>query len=105
MKNILELIKKYKVYLLTLLVVIFFFRSCSRSVKINKQQKELNKYSDSLDVIRINSFNDGFNVGVDKEKELILDFMDDELRSPQNLSVRVKFQELHNSIDVNKHRN
>jgi hypothetical protein len=54
--------------------------------------------------VRVNSFGEGVKVGSDKEKELILDFMDDELRSPQNLNVRVKFEELHNNIDINKHR-
>jgi hypothetical protein len=104
MKKFLELVKKYKVYVLMSLLVIFFFRSCSKSVTVGKLQKQVVKYTDSLTVVKVNSFDEGVKVGSDREKELILDFMDDELRSPQNLNVRLKFEELHNDIDVNKHR-
>lgn len=96
--------KKYNVYVLTSLLIIFFFRSCSKSVTVSKLEKQVVNYTDSLSIVRVNSFGEGVKVGSDKEKELILDFMDDELRSPQNLNVRVKFEELHNNIDINKHR-
>jgi hypothetical protein len=104
MKKIIELVKKYNVYILASLLVVFFFRSCSKSVKVGRLEKEVVKYQDSLDVVKKHSFNEGLVIGADKEKELILDFMDDELRSPQNLKVRTKFEELHNNIDNNKHR-
>jgi hypothetical protein len=104
MKNILELIKKHKVRLLIILTVFFFFRSCSRSIKVGNLEKQIVKYTDTLSVVKVKSYGEGVKFGVDKEKELILDFMDDELRSPQNLNVRVKFEELHNNIDSNKHR-
>lgn len=104
MKNILELIKKHKVQLLMVLTVFFFIRACSKSVKIGILEKQIINHTDTLSVIKMKSYNEGINFGIDKEKELILDFMDDELRSPQNLNVRVKFEELHKNIDANRHR-
>lgn len=54
MKKIVELIKTYKIQLLILLTVIFFFRSCgnSRSVdQLEKLNKENSKIIDSLNVV------------------------------------------------------
>lgn len=104
MKKIIELVKKYKVYILASLLLVFFFRSCSKSVKVGRLEKEVVKYQDSLNVVKKQSFDEGVKFGANEEKESILDFMDDELRSPQNLKVRTKFEELHNNIDGNKHR-
>lgn len=39
MKNFIELLKKYKLYILSALFVIFFFRSCSKSGQVNKLEK------------------------------------------------------------------
>jgi PBP1b-binding outer membrane lipoprotein LpoB len=39
MKNFIELIKKYKVYILAVLLVIFFFRSCTKSTSARKAEK------------------------------------------------------------------
>ena len=39
MKNIINIIKKYKLYILGGLLVIFFFRSCQKSVEIRKLNK------------------------------------------------------------------
>jgi 2C-methyl-D-erythritol 2,4-cyclodiphosphate synthase len=39
MKNFIELVKKYKLYILSALFVIFFFRSCSKSGQVNKLEK------------------------------------------------------------------
>jgi hypothetical protein len=36
MKNFIEMVKKYKVYILGALLVIFFFRSCSKSTSARK---------------------------------------------------------------------
>ena len=36
MKNFIEMVKKYKVYILGALLVIFFFRSCSKSTSVRK---------------------------------------------------------------------
>lgn len=54
MKKIVELIKTYKIQLLVLLTVVFFFRSCgnSRSVdQLEKLNKENGKIIDSLNVV------------------------------------------------------
>lgn len=39
MKGLIEIIKKYKVYILTGLMLIFFFRSCSKSTSVRKSDK------------------------------------------------------------------
>lgn len=104
MKKIVEFVKKHKVYILSALVLVLFFRTCSKSNQIKRLDKTVITYSDSISVVKENSYNQGLEDGANKEKESILDFMDDELRSPQNLRVREKFEELHNSIDNNKHR-
>jgi hypothetical protein len=39
MKKIIELLKKYKIYILGILLVVFFMRSCSRGVTISKMGK------------------------------------------------------------------
>ena len=39
MKKFIELIKKYKVYILSGLLLIFFFKSCSKSTEIKKLDK------------------------------------------------------------------
>jgi len=52
MENIIELIKKHKIKLLTLLVVIFFFKSCGGS----RDLKNLNnKHKIELDEIKKNN--------------------------------------------------
>jgi hypothetical protein len=52
MKNFIELVKKYKLYILSVLFVIFFFRSCSKSGQVKKLEKlevKKEKVIDSLD--------------------------------------------------------
>ena len=39
MKNVIEFVKKYKVYVLATLCLIFFFRSCQKSGEIRKMGK------------------------------------------------------------------
>lgn len=39
MKNVIEFVKKYKVYVLSTLCLIFFFRSCQKSGEIRKMSK------------------------------------------------------------------
>jgi len=51
MKKLIDLIKKYKIYILSILLLIFFFKSCSKSVDIKKLNKVNDisvDYSDSL---------------------------------------------------------
>lgn len=44
MKKIIEFIKKYKLYILSGLLVIFFFRSCSKSGQVTKlERNDINK--------------------------------------------------------------
>jgi len=42
MKKFIELVKKYKVYILAGFLVIFFFRSCIKSTEIKKLDKKVN---------------------------------------------------------------
>jgi len=68
MKKFLELIKKYKVYILSVLFLFFFFKSCSKSTDIKKLDKlsttqkvqidSLNSKIDSLpEIMRIEKIN------------------------------------------------
>ena len=49
MKNIISLIKKYKLYILSGLLVIFFFRSCQKSTEIRKLNKVDGKKVEMID--------------------------------------------------------
>ena len=49
MKNIISLIKKYKLYILSGLLVIFFFRSCQKSTEIRKLNKVDGKKVEMVD--------------------------------------------------------
>jgi hypothetical protein len=42
MKKIIDFIKKYKLYILGILFLFYFFRSCSKSTQIKKLDKEVN---------------------------------------------------------------
>jgi len=56
MKKIIELVKKYKVYILTSFLFIFFVRTCAKSVEVRKLEKrdiEQTKVVDSLNKIII----------------------------------------------------
>jgi len=56
MKNIIELVKKYKVYILAGFLVIFFFRSCVKSSQVRKFEK-----SNSQTQMVIDSLNNVIN--------------------------------------------
>jgi PBP1b-binding outer membrane lipoprotein LpoB len=49
MKKFIELIKKYKVYILSILLVVFFFRSCSKSGEVRKLEKNKNNNVEMID--------------------------------------------------------
>lgn len=49
MKKIIELVKKYKLYILSTLLLIFFFRSCTKSTEIKKLNKQINNNGIILD--------------------------------------------------------
>jgi hypothetical protein len=68
MKKFIELIKKYKVYILSGLLLIFFFKSCSKSTEIKKldklsitQKTQIDSLSNKLDsipeIIRVDKIN------------------------------------------------
>ena len=49
MKNVIEFVKKYKVYILATLCLIFFFRSCQKSGEIRKMGKNNTENSTVVD--------------------------------------------------------
>ena len=54
MKKVIEFVKKYKIHILTSLLVIFFFRSCSKSSEVRKLEKsniKTTKVNDSLTTV------------------------------------------------------
>lgn len=68
MKKFIELVKKYKVYILSGLLLIFFFKSCSKSTEIKKldklsitQKTQIDSLSNKLDsipeIIRVDKIN------------------------------------------------
>lgn len=68
MKKFTELVKKYKVYILSVLLLFFFFKSCSKSTDIKKLDKlsttqkiqldSLNSKIDSIpEIIRVEKIN------------------------------------------------
>ncbi len=68
MKKIVDFIKKYKLYILGILFLFYFFRSCSKSTQIKKlertnetQQVQLDSLSKRLDsvpeIIRVDKIN------------------------------------------------
>jgi PBP1b-binding outer membrane lipoprotein LpoB len=63
MKKVIEFVKKYKIHILTSLLVIFFFRSCSKSSEVRKLEKsniKTTKVNDSLTTV-INGQKDTIN--------------------------------------------
>jgi len=54
MRKVIEFVKKYKIHILTSLLVIFFFRSCSKSGDVRKLEKvniRTTKIVDSLTTV------------------------------------------------------
>ena len=49
MKKIIEFVKKYKIHILTTLLVIFFLRSCSKSGDVRKLEKLNIKQTEVID--------------------------------------------------------
>ena len=41
MKKFIDLVKKYKIYILSILFLFYFFKSCSKSTDIKKLTKEV----------------------------------------------------------------
>jgi len=68
MEKFIELLKKYKIYILSVLLLFFFFKSCGKSTDIKRleritetQKKELNSLNNKLDsipeIIRVEKIN------------------------------------------------
>ena len=53
MKKLIELIKTYKLQILIFLTVIFFFRSCSNSSKVDKLEKITKQNVATIDSLKI----------------------------------------------------
>lgn len=49
MKKIIEFVKNYKIHILASLLVIFFFRSCSKSSEVRKLEKSKTKITEVID--------------------------------------------------------
>ena len=60
MKKFIDLVKKYKVYILGVLLLFYFFRSCSKSTEI----KKLTKKVDNNNIV-VDSLNNQNNIVVD----------------------------------------
>jgi hypothetical protein len=68
MKKFIELVKKYKIYVLSVLLIFFFFKSCGKSTDIKRlervtetQNKEIDSLNNKLDsvpeIIRVEKIN------------------------------------------------
>jgi len=68
MKKFIEIVKKYKIYILSVLLIFFFFKSCGKSTDIKRleritetQKKELDSLNNKLDsipeIIRVEKIN------------------------------------------------
>ena len=52
MKKVIEFVKMYKIYILTTLLVIFFFRSCIKSGELRKLEKTNIKETEVVDSLK-----------------------------------------------------
>jgi hypothetical protein len=53
MKNFIEFLKNYKIHILSMLVFIFFFRSCSKSGQLSKQERENIRNTEIIDSLKL----------------------------------------------------
>lgn len=75
MKKFIELVKKYKVYILGALLLFFFFKSCSKSTNIKKLERTNVELQDKVDSYE--SKIDSFPERLRKEKLSIYLSLDD----------------------------
>lgn len=80
MKKLFELIRTYKIQLLTIFLVIFFFKSCINSRKVEKLEKIEKQNKESIDSlkntlktekIKIHSFYDNWITNKDRGPQLM----------------------------------
>ncbi len=85
MKKVIELVKKYKVYILAILFIFFLFKSCGKSSDIKKLEKSNIELQEKVD--RYEEKIDSFPEILRKEKLSIYLSLDDTIsrvdRSPQ----------------------
>lgn len=110
MKNLIEILKKYKVHILTVLLFIVYIGSCSkgRNVKIlEKEIKQLEQEHDSLievlPEIKHTSYNKGYDKGRKYEKDLITNFILKSTKYPLDIKSRNLIVDITNDIDNNEH--
>jgi len=53
MKNFIEFLKNHKVHILTMLLFIFFFRSCSKSGRLSKKERENIRNTEIIDSLKL----------------------------------------------------
>ena len=58
MENIIKFIKTYKIHILSMLVIIFFFRSCGRGKEVNRLEKKVENNKHLIDSLKtiVNEF-------------------------------------------------
>jgi len=88
MKNFIELLKKYKFYILTGLLLIFFFRSCLKSSQIKKSNKIVRNKENVIDSLK----------AVVKEKENKLDSLPELIRV-EKINIHLEYDEWISSKD------
>ena len=52
MKKIIDFVKKYKLYILGILFIFYFFRSCSKSTQIKRLDKQVNNNGVVVDSLK-----------------------------------------------------
>lgn len=53
MKNFIEFIKNHKIHILTTLLFIFLFRSCSKTGQLNRKEKENIRNTEVIDSLKL----------------------------------------------------
>ena len=83
-----ELIKKYKVYILASLLLIFFVRSCNRGRKVSKLEKNENNTTETVDSL----------VNVIKSKDYKIDSFPEVLRE-EKLTIYLRLDDTISRVD------
>jgi len=110
MKNVIEFIKKYKVHILSLLLIIVYFGSCGKNRTIKKLEKRLTESELILDSIQtlsiINieeSYNKGLVYGKITERNSIVTYILRSTKYPLDIRSRNLIVDITNDIENNEH--
>jgi hypothetical protein len=110
MKNVIEFIKKYKVHILTTLLIVVYFGSCGKSRTIKKLEKSLTQSELTLDSIQkishVNieeSYNKGFKSGKITERNDIITYILRSTKYPLDIRSRNLIVDITNDIENNEH--